>query len=65
MSSRAGQLVTVPTWGGTPKGRRTGQRPLPTVRFAIPGSPAADALGAAAVLGGSLALWTAVLMAIW
>ncbi|HEY6099948.1 MAG TPA: hypothetical protein VIW03_10990 [Anaeromyxobacter sp.] len=66
MTSRAGQLIASPTWGGARK--RAGGRRLEAIRavhFPLRGSAAADAAGAALVLGASFALWAAFLAAVW
>lgn len=64
MTARAAQLVAFPTWGAA---RGNGRRSVRTgpVRFGVRASVAADAAGAALVLGGSVALWAAVLVSVW
>ena len=64
MTSRAGQLISAPTWGAG-RARREASARRPAVRFRRPPSAAADAAGAALVLGGSVALWAAFLAAVW
>jgi len=69
MTSRAGELIASPSWGAA-RARRT-PPPLAAagagraVRFAYGRSLAADGAGAALVLGASLSLWTAFLVAVW
>ncbi len=67
MTSRAGQLVALPTWGAGRKGEEEGSAPRAEtiLRFRIGGSRAADAAGAALVLGATAALWAGVLAAVW
>lgn len=63
MTSPAGRLVAPPTWGAARPRRLDPVRGAP-VRFGVRSSPASDAAGAALVLGGSVALWTAFLAAV-
>jgi hypothetical protein len=63
MTSPAGQLVASPTWGAA-RTRRLETVRGPPVRFGLGSSAASDAAGAALVLGGSVALWTAFLAAV-
>lgn len=63
MTSRAAQLVALPTWGAARGSRRGRARGRP-VRFGLRSSAASDAAGAALVLGASVALWAAVLVAV-
>jgi hypothetical protein len=64
MTSRAAQLVALPTWGAA-RGLGRGRVRARPVRFGLRSSAATDAVGAALVLGGSVALWAAVLVAVW
>ena len=64
MTSRAAQLIALPTWGAARWPGRGSSRARP-VRFAVRSSAASDAAGVALVLGGSLALWAVVLVAVW
>jgi hypothetical protein len=64
MTSPARVVVSLPTWGSARGDRRTKVRASP-VRFGIEAPAAAEAVGAALVLGGSVALWAAVLLAVW
>jgi len=63
MTSPAAELVASPTWGAARPRRLETVRGHP-VRFGVRSSPANDAAGAALVLGGSVALWTAFLAAV-
>jgi hypothetical protein len=67
MTSPAGRLIAAPSWGSAGTGRARARRAAATrqeVRFAVRGS-AADAAGAALVLGASFSLWAAFLAAVW
>ncbi|HEY6004189.1 MAG TPA: hypothetical protein VIV57_15035 [Anaeromyxobacter sp.] len=64
MTSPARVLVALPTWGAARGNFQTTVRARP-VRFGLRSSTASEAAGAALVLGGSVALWAAVLLAVW
>jgi hypothetical protein len=64
MNSTAAQLVASPTWGRA-RERHPERVRLRPVRFGDHRSAFADATGALVVLGGSVALWAGVLLAVW
>ncbi len=62
MTSRAGQLVASARWGVARPPARS--RLAPRVRFEVRPAAAAELAGAALVLGGTVGLWAAVLLAV-
>jgi hypothetical protein len=64
MNSPALPLAASPTWGPARERSRERGRPR-AVRFLEQRSAVADATGAIVVLGGAVALWTGVLLAVW
>jgi hypothetical protein len=63
MTSPASVLV-IPSARGAARGNRKAQLRARPVRFGDGSSVAAEAAGAALVLGASVALWAAVLLAV-